>query len=118
MDKASIMEKINSSGMTLTEFYMYPTGYMGESIAETDDHNGRSHDKKLKALVTHMLEKAVGALGTRIDNKIAVKAEVDGLDFPVFFCFKDGRYCIAKEVKQKDGRAPENIIVRVEALGE
>lgn len=113
MDKAEIMGKILTGEKTLTEFYMYPTGHRGETIAETDDWNGRVHEPKLKNFVTSMLDRAAKEAGTRMDNKIAVKAEVDGLTFPVFFCFKDGHYCIAKEVKQKDNREPVKIYIKI-----
>lgn len=111
MNNKEIYEHILKAekGIQLVEFYQYPTAGVGEVIAETYNYNGQEYDFAMKTFISLVVGLGAAAAKQTIDNKIAVKALIGGLDFPVFFCQKDGRFCITKEVIPMDKQKPVKI---------
>jgi hypothetical protein len=81
----------------------------GEVIAETYNYNGQEYNETLKNIVNLMVQLGAVAAGRSNDNKIAVEVKVDGLNYPVYFCKKDNRFCITKEINPMDRQEPIKI---------
>lgn len=105
MDNTEILQKILSGNKKLVAYYPYPARGFYETIAETDNWNGNQYDEPLKNFINLCVLLGANAAGRRrIDNKTAVKMEVEGLDFPVYLRRYDGCYGIYKEAKIRDTR--------------
>jgi len=104
-----VLDLIIKNSKSLKAFYTYPTAGCGDVIAETSIHNGKEFDHNLKNLINLTVQLGAAAAGCGNDNKIAVKVIVDQLDYPVYFCKKDGRYCITKDVNAMDKQEPIKI---------
>ncbi len=105
-----LYNKILKNSKTLVAYYPYPTASMGSPIAETDNHNSDFNNQELRNIVDLMVNLGSCVAGLRPTNKIAIEVRVEGLDFPVFFCSKDNRFTICKEIKQKDNIEPIKIL--------
>lgn len=104
-----VLDIILKNYKTITAFYHYPTAGCGEVIAETYDYNGQTYNETLRNIINLTVHLGAVAAGRSNDNKIAVEVKVDGLDYPVYFCKKDARYCITKEINPMDKQEPIKI---------
>lgn len=102
MNNAEILQKILSGHKKLVAYYPYPArGFDGE-IAATDNHNGNQYDELLKNFINLCIQLGAALADRKIDNKTAVKMEVEGLDFPVYLRKTNGYYGILKEALPGD----------------
>ncbi len=108
-----LFEKIIKSQKTLVNYYPYPSSGHGDVIAETCDYRS-NFDIGVKSIIDLMVQLGAEAADKSADNKTAVEVKVEGLDYNVFFCRKDGRYCVTTKVNAMDGQKPLKIKLRVD----
>jgi hypothetical protein len=104
MTNEEILQKILSGNKKLTAYYTYPTRGAGEQIFETNNWNRGSYDEPLKNVINLGVQLGAAVASCRVDNKTAVRVEVEGLDFPVYFRRFDGMYCISTDVSRRSGQ--------------
>lgn len=100
MTKEEVLEKILKGYKSIVAYYPYPTGGLG---TENEVIRIKHSDEDMQRLVyynliTVMVQLGAASVGSRNDNKTAVKVKVDGLDFPVYFVKYDGECYITTEI--------------------
>ena len=103
MNNKELLSHILKNRRWVTTYYPYPTGGYGTEniIVSTDNFNGNTYDEPLRNMVALTIKLGAIGAGCSTDNKTAVKVEVEGLDFPVYFIQYDGKYYLSKEVHCK-----------------
>lgn len=97
-----LYEFLNSQKRVVA-YYTYPTGFADAHIlASTNDRHGPP-DPLIKTTVDLLLALGQALADKRNDNKIAVKIEVHGFDYPVFAHRYDSQWVFSKGVVPRGG---------------
>ena len=101
MNKKEILNIIYTEQKRVTHYYPYRTGAWGEEIARTDIHDD-NFDLELKNFITLIISFGAALAGRLIDNKTAVKIEINQLPYPVYAIRYDGCYRICTDIKSEN----------------